>query len=324
MRKLFMVLALVLSASSLSISVSEAAGVAPLNKADTLGEPGAEEEPVVALPLEVQRQRLIEHVDHVLGAETQRARLRAHADLLEDVDELSHALRRAVASRDEDPIIRSVAIWALGERGTPHACLSARQAANDPDNALYQLSLAIARGRCGDTADLRAVLSQGTDFTRPRAAVALGMLEDKAALATVQSLAERARGTEHEDAYVLARGLYGDAATTPELLVLLNDRAQHLHAAIALARMGYDYVVFDLQAATRSPESFLRWGAAKVLTSKKLPGSCEVLGELTHDTDARVVELSSGVMNRWRDEAETHWLREGFNMDHFSPRAYCP
>lgn len=318
MRKLFMVLALAFAANSLNISASEAADVSTINDL------GFEEQAPAALPYEVQRRQLVEHVDRVLSAENQRERLRAHADLLEKVDALSEALDRAVSSSSEDSVIRTVAVWALGERGTPQACTSVRRATSDLEAPLFQLSLAVARGRCGDSSYLRSVLRQGTDYTRPRAAVALGLLEDKGSISTVQTLAQDAHGTEYETYYTLARGLFGDTTTTPELILLLQDRDQHLHAAIALARMGHDFAVFDLQAATRSPESLLRWAAAKVLTSKRLPGSCEVLGKLTQDADASVVELSAGVMNKWRREAEEHWLREGFNMDNFSPRAYCP
>lgn len=306
-------------ALALVASVHSVATAAPTNTPESQNE-----SLLVRKSSEVQRSELIAHVDRVLAATSDRERLRAHADLLADTDSLLGALNQAVRSSQDDPVIRSVALWALGERGTPESCQSVRQATNDASDSLYMLTLAVAQGRCGDTTALRNILSQGTEFTRPRAAVVLGVLNETRALAQINSLAQAAQGTEFENEYVLARGLLGDKSTEETLRSLLNDRALHMHAAIALARLGRDYVVFDLQAATRSPESLLRWAATQVLTERRLPGSCEVLAGLSTDTDARVVGLSDGVMNTWRQAAETHWRKEGFNMEHFTERAYCP
>src|SRR5699024_9994251 len=155
-----------------------------------------------------------------------------------------------------------------------------------PKNPLYSLALAVAQGRCGSVEGLRDVLMHGTDYTRPRAAVTLGMLGSRRFMSKIRDQAQAAEGTKYKKEYDLALGLLGERSTIPTLKKMLNDRQLHMHAAIALARMGEDYVVFDIRAATLSPESLIRWAAARVIISQKISGACEMLATLSTDDDA--------------------------------------
>lgn len=275
-------------------------------------------------PLSRDEQRAVFQgfVERILDADSERARLRAHADLLDRAEDLPDVLRYAVSRSNPDSFMRSVAAWTLGERGTAQACDALRGVQISREEPLTALSIATAKGRCGDTSDLRTILAGNYEYTRARAAVALGMVDDRRALSTIRANAQAEN--EHQKFYILAQGLLGDRSVHEQLVEMLSDREYYLHAAIALSRQGADYVVYDLQAATRSPESMVRWAATRELTSRKLPGTCDVLDRLVEDSDERVMKLSDGVLARWRGDAEAYWLREGFNMMNFNSRAYCP
>lgn len=325
MRTIFMMLSLALSFGVTAQAQLKDLPPRAYQTADGVwvSEEPADEKPREPLEPAEQRTRLLRAVDAVTEADDERARLRAHADLLDQVDDLPLALRYAVSRSNGDAVLRAIAIWALGERGTPAACSLVSDAYVDRNEPLSTLADAVARGRCGDTSALRQVLASGSELTRARAAVTLGVLGEDRARAQIQTRADEA-AEEWKADYNLALGLLGDPRQSEALHEMLSDRERHLHAAIALSRMGVDYVVYDLQAATLSRESLLRWASARELTSKRLPGTCEVLVGLVDDGDQRVVELSDGVITAWHDAAEAHWLREGFNMDHFNARAYCP
>lgn len=304
-------------ALTLSVSASAIAQTMPDNPEGAVA-PG----PVV--PVAEQQRRLITLADKVTSADSDRGRLRAHADLLAQVDTLFEALKQTAQDRNADASLRGTAIWALGERGTPAACDAVRGAPGDGRDPLLQLAMGTAKARCGDFTDLRAALTDGPNFTRVKAAVTLGVLEQNRALPTVKEMTASPDFAEFRESLVIAQGLMGETAVVPELIALLNDRTLHMHAAIALGRQGKELAVFDVQAATRSPESLLRWASVRVLTTQKLPGTCAVLQAMDGDTDARIDPLTRGVMEGWRNEAAAHWEREGFSFDHFTERAYCP
>lgn len=252
------------------------------------------------LPIDAQRKHLERFTDKVLGAESIRDRLRAHADLLAMLERLHDAVDAAVTHPKTDAAQRMIALWALGERGTARACAHVRNARALPDDALYSLSLATARGRCGDVQDLTRILSSGNDYTRPRAAVTLGMLGARQARTAIQNAAKSNQDENYAAYYTLAQGLLLDASVTPELKELLNDRELHLHAAIALARLNEDYIVYDLLAATRSPESLVRWAAVKELLpiSDRLHAICERLEQIATDDDSQIAALYPDVEAR--------------------------
>lgn len=280
--------------------------------------------PASSMPLVEQQRRVVTLVDAVTAAESDRGRLRAHANLLAEVDALYDAMRQTALDRNADAILRSTVVWALGERGTQAACDTVRSSPSDTRDPLLLLALGTAKARCGDFNDLRIALAQGPALTRSKAAVTLGVLQDTRSLQAVTEMSASPDFAEFRDALIVARGLMGDKRVGVELVRLLNDRSLHMHAAIALGRNGQDLAVFDLQAATRSPESLLRWASVQVLTAQKLPGTCAILQGMDGDADARIDGLTRGVMDGWRADAEAHWRKEGFSLDHFTERAYCP
>lgn len=252
------------------------------------------------LPLDEQQEHLRRFTNAVLSAESIRDRLRAHADLLAMSEALHDALDAVVQDAQADLAQRTVAIWALGERGSTAACQSVRRAKSAPDDALYTLSLATAQGRCGSTDLLMRVLNQGNDYTRPRAAVTLAMLNEQRARGAIRRAAQQNNDENYEDYYTIAQGLLGDVDVSDALRTLLNHRELHLHAAIALARLQQEYIVFDLLAATRSPEALVRWAAAKELLpiSERLAVICERLENVAADDDTQVMQLYADVEAR--------------------------
>lgn len=260
----------------------------------------------------------------VLQADSQRKRLRAHADLVVNADRLLQGLQAAAHDRNVDPIERSVAIWALGERGTIQACDALINAVEETSNPLYTLTIATANGRCGDVRGLRDVLTNGTDMTSARAAVTIGMLGADRFLGNIKDRQKEVQGTKYESWFDLARGLLGDASVVESLEKMINDRELHLHAAIALGRMGKDYVVFDVRAAALSPETLVRWAATNLIVQQRIPGACEVLRTMEYDPDNRIAQMSQGVVDDWRHTEELRWRSEGFAMSNFNENAYCP
>lgn len=249
------------------------------------------------MSLSDQRKHLERFTDKILAADSVRERLRAHANLLAMVEPLHAALDAVVRDNQADVSTRSVALWALGERGSERACASLDAAQPMPEGALYNLALATARGRCGSLGDLGQILVNGTEFTRPRAAVVLGMLGARQMRTAVMNAAERNEDRNYDDYYTLARGLLGDTSTIDALHDMLNHRELHLHAAIALARMDQEYIVFDLLAAILSPEALVRWAAAKELIpiAGELFAVCEQLERFAVDNDLQIVELHKDV-----------------------------
>lgn len=249
------------------------------------------------MSLREQKEHLKRFSEKVLAADSVRERLRAHANLLEMVEPLHDALDSIVRDNQADVATRSIALWALGERGGERACATLDAAQTMPDGALYNLALATARGRCGSFGDLAQILSNGSEFTRPRAAVVLGMLNAQNMRANIENAEQRNDDRNYDDFYTLARGLLGDTSTVEELTVMLNDRDLHLHAAVALARLSQEYIVFDLLAATLSPEALVRWAAAKELIplAGQLHAVCDHLERFAIDHDLQVVELHKNV-----------------------------
>lgn len=251
------------------------------------------------LPIEAQRKHLERFTDKVLTASSIRDRLRAHADLLAMLERLHDAVDETVRNPNADASQRVIALWALGERGSERACTHVRDAQAIPDDSLYMLAYATARGRCGDVDALSRVLSGGNDYTRPRAAVTLGMLGAKQTRSAISQAARDNQDENYASYYILAQGLLGDASVAEELKTLLNDRELHLHAAIALARLQEEYIVFDLLAATRSPESLVRWAAVKELLpiTDRLAAICDRLEHVASDDDAQIAALSTEVQS---------------------------
>lgn len=249
------------------------------------------------MSLSEQRKYLQRFSENVLAADSVRERLRAHANLLAMVEPLHDALDAIVRDNEADVSTRSIALWALGERGGERACASLEAAQTMPGGDLYNLALATARGRCGSLADLGQILSNGSEFTQPRAAVVLGMLEARQMRTAIQNAEQRNEDRNYDDYYILARGLLGDPSTVEDLTAMLNNRDLHLHAAIALARQSQEYIVFDLLAATLSPEALVRWAAAKELIplAGELHAVCEHLDRFAIDNDLQVVELHKAV-----------------------------
>lgn len=259
----------------------------------------AEMEDYVAddLPVDEQHAHLQRFTNAVLSAESIRERLRAHADLLAMTESLHDALDAVVRDQRADLAQRTVAVWALGERGSAQACQSVRAAKTSADDPLYMLSLATAQGRCGNPDFLLRVLKRGNDYTRPRAAVTLAMLNMRRARTAIQTAAQQNNDENYEDYYNIAKGLLGDNGVSDDLRALLNHRELHLHAAIALARLHEEYIVFDLLAATRSPEALVRWAAAKELLpiTERLAAICDRLERVAADDDTQVMQLHGEV-----------------------------
>lgn len=249
------------------------------------------------LSIQEQRKHLERFTDKVLTAQSIRDRLRAHADLLAMLERVHDAVDETIANPNADASQRVVALWALGERGSERACRNVRAARPIPNDSLYMLAYATARGRCGDVDALTRVLQDGNEYTRPRAAVTLGMLGVRQARSAIAQAARNNEDENYANYYVLAQGLLGDASVTEELKTLLNDRELHLHAAIALARLQEEYIVFDLLAATRSPESLVRWAAVKELLpiTDRLVAICDRLEQVASDDDAQIAALYSKV-----------------------------
>lgn len=249
------------------------------------------------MSLRDQRKHLERFSDKILAAESVRDRLRAHANLLAMVEPLHDALDAIVQDTQADVSTRAIALWALGERGGERACASLANAQPMPDGALYNLALATARGRCGSFGDLGQILANGSEYTRPRAAVVLGMLDARQMRTAIQNAAERNEDRNYDDFYILARGLLGDASTIDDLHDMLNRRELHLHAAVALARLNQEYIVFDLIAATLSPEALVRWAAAKELIpiAGELHAVCDQLERFALDNDLQIVDLHKNV-----------------------------
>lgn len=268
-----------------------------------------------------------EIVARLSQATTERELHAAYAEALEGVPANLEEMARLVRTQSAHVEARTVAIWALGERGGPDACSAVMGASSLGGDEIYGLAWATARARCSDNAALLAIVERNSEsvLLRAKAAATLGMLRDTRSLATVQRLASASEdGSQERVILTVARGLMGDRAVMEDLRLLLKDRAMHMHAAIAMARMDLDYVVFDLQAATKSRESLVRWAAADLLTARRLPGACEVLEPMQQDPDLRVAAMTSGVINGWADEAWQRWQDEGFAMEHFGEHAYCP
>lgn len=265
-------------------------------------------------------------VERVTTARDERSLHAAYAEAARHADANFDEMSRVVASPTGSLEERTVAAWALGERGGPQACNAVATASGANADSTLGYALALARGRCGDTSALRAVLERSSeDLTyRAKAAAALGLLQDRRSLSIVARLMDGLDEGETRNSLVVARGLMGDAGVREELLELLKSRTMHMHAAIALARLGYDATIFDVIAATRSRESILRYAAAELVISKRMTGACTALEPLAGDNDKRVAELAGGALTQWETTAWNEWVAEGFALDHFGPRAYCP
>lgn len=265
-------------------------------------------------------------VDAMGNAKSERQLHQAFADAARHADAHHAEMARIVSERFAGLEERTLAAWALGERGTPAACSAVGNAStHNADDALVY-AIAMARARCGDTTMMRSILERSNDDMtyRAKAAAALGLLNDRRSLSLVARLADGTEEGEIRDGFIVARGLMGDTAVREQLLDLLKSRTMHMHAAIALVRMGYDAGVFDLIAASRSREGILRQAAAELLIAKRARGACSALENLTNDPDSRVHKLANDTLNAWETAAWNQWVADGFALDHFGPSAYCP
>ena len=265
-------------------------------------------------------------VDAAVNAPTERLHQRAYAAMLGQAERYFNELATTAADVNASADARTLAVWVLGERGGADACLRAAQVAGNTEDPVLRLAIATARGRCGDMARLRSLVESGREDPelRARAAATLGVLDDRPSLNAIRALGDSLEEGELRDMTLVARGMLRDASVLEDLKRLLSDRAMHIHAAIGLARLGADYVVFDLQAAALSHESMLRLAAAQLMQQRRMPGACDVLGGLLNDPDTRVAATAAGALDAWENAAWEQWRRDGFAMEHFSEQAYCP
>lgn len=187
---------------------------------------------------------------------------------------------------------RATAAWALGEIADPAGC---EALAATPRGGQIGLDIAIemAIARCGDFEPLRARLDDDAPVLVAKAALTLALLDDAASYARIAQLRDAEAMQPYRLFVTLALGLLRDETARPILEELLREQATRPLAGIALARLGDDSMIFELQFAYRSDDPILRDAAVRAVVALRPPGAEDLLADASNDPLPRIADYAA-------------------------------
>ncbi len=187
---------------------------------------------------------------------------------------------------------RATAAWALGEIADVAGCEAL--AATPPGGAAgLEVAVEMARARCGDLDPLRARLEDDVPVLVAKAALTLALLDDTASYPRIAQLSDADAMAPYRLFITLALGLLGDEAARPTLEELLREQATRPLAAIALARLGDDSMIFELQFAYGSDDPIIRDAAVRAVVALRPPGAEDLLATASGDPLPRIADYAA-------------------------------
>lgn len=190
------------------------------------------------------------------------------------------------------PARRAVAAWALGEIADPAGCDALAGTAHG-DAPGFNVALDTARARCGDLSSLRSRLDDDDPILRARAALTLALLDDGDSSEQITALRDDEAMASYRLFITLATGLLGDEFATPLLEELLREQATRPLAAIALARLGDDSMIFELQFAYQSDDPIIREAVVRAVVALRPPGAEDFLAQAASDPLPRIADYAA-------------------------------
>lgn len=218
--------------------------------------------------------------------------------------DVPHVLAEALDDAGRPVVVRQASASALGESTDPRACLALDQAALSVTDPRVAVAVAVAAGRCGVLAPLRAVAADGDDLAlRLKALIALGIFRDSVSVPLAGELRDTVPSALVPYAAV-AQALLGDADAAdrvalqaPDLGELTPDIAGIF--AVALVRGGVereDIVPALRVAAVESPDPLVRHEALGMLWDAADRYALTLVTTATSDPSPRVAAFASGLL----------------------------
>lgn len=254
------------------------------------------------------REELMTLLNDIRTTEDGRERNALQNELIRSSERLFQPMREMAGSSSAEPGLRGMVIWALGERGTDATCNAVQSANASGGGEQLEMVVALARARCGRLYDLRQMLSADEPILQVKAALMLGVLNDRDSLPRIQRLSETGPAAPYAALMASAQAMLGDTAHREEMLELLKVRQLRNYAAIALGRWGDDIAIYDLRAAVRSDEAIVRHAALTVMVEQVFMSVCNLIDDNFDDPDQRIANM--------RQEAERIWSRRGESYDY--------
>lgn len=268
--------------------------------------PAAQQEQIVD-PAQL-REELMTLLNDIRTTEDGRERNALQVELIRSAERLFQPMREMASSSNSEPGLRGMVIWALGERGTDATCSAVQSSNAAGGGEQLEMVVALARARCGRLYDLRQMLSADEPILQVKAALMLGVLNDRESLSRIQRLSETGPAAPYAALMASAQAMLGDREHREEMLELLKVRQLRNYAAIALGRWGDDIAIYDLRAAVRSDEAIIRHAALTVMVEQVFMSVCNLIDDNFDDPDQRIATM--------RQEAERIWSRRGESYDY--------
>lgn len=213
----------------------------------------------------------------------------SHSVILNRIVQLGAKTLPALEENAIDPETRIVermgAIWVIGEIDDPRSLQILNELwqslLEEEQEETLQIQVAMALGRQGDPTALRTFLEKDDLVLVAKASISLGRLKDKESLPIIRSLFKR---EEIAPFIAMALAYLGDNSGEELLKGFLNDSVMRDYAAVALAHLDNEDVLFELRFAIfnqHDPE--LRLDAIKLIVKRKDKGAVSDLERLLKD-----------------------------------------
>jgi hypothetical protein len=232
------------------------------------------------------------------------AQLPAQNALLTRTEALSADWNSLFADSEAEDAARMLAAWMVGELGSEEHCAELA-VADSADASALGFAHALALARCGNPAALRTFLQASDPTLQLKAAIALALAGDAESQGAIAALALDEEVAPHATFVTLALGLLGDPAAEPLLRTLLTERPARDHAAVALARLGHDEVVFELEFAWRSDDPWMREAVVRAMVALRAPGTEAMLDQAAADPSPRIARWAQRERRRYAHQAPT-------------------
>ncbi|MBN1945392.1 MAG: HEAT repeat domain-containing protein [Bradymonadales bacterium] len=203
------------------------------------------------------------------------------------------------------PRHRAGAVYALGRIGSERSRQVLRSlwmTGLDQMGGALAIQTAISLGWYGDYEPLREMVAFEDEILGAKAAIQLGLMQDRQSLALLGEAAESEAYARMQPYFAIALGLLGDNRGEGNLRSGLLVSELRNHCAVALSRLGFaGEVVFELEFAMSDPDPLLRRLALDGLIELSPSRIVEILERAENDPDAQVQSRARAALRQIRE-----------------------